>query len=202
MKAIIYSRCSTDESRQDTDVQLKELRRYTEAYGWQYDEVSEYGSGYKGEQPKLAEVIEKVKQKQYDIFLVYSLDRFSRQHPSKTNALLDTIVYQYQCRFISLKESIDSQNEMIWHVIRPLFSYFANVFSRQLSEKIRAGIQNKRDKGLYAGGRPKKAYNFERLKGFAHSGLGTRKIAQMYNQSLPKEQQISHVQVGRLMKAI
>ncbi len=34
-KAVIYARCSTDESRQDVEVQLKELRRYAEAYGWQ-----------------------------------------------------------------------------------------------------------------------------------------------------------------------
>ena len=121
-KVIIYSRCSTDEKRQDTDVQLKELRRYADAYGWKYDEVSEYGSGFKGEQPKLSEIIEKIKRKHYSIILVYSLDRFSREHPKKVNALLDQIVYDYKCRFISLAEGIDSQNEMIWHVIRPLFS--------------------------------------------------------------------------------
>lgn len=201
MKAIIYSRCSTTEERQDVDVQLKELRRYAQAYDWECEEVSEYGSGYKGDQPKLAEVIEKVKQKQYDIFLVYSLDRFSRQHPKKTNALLDQIVYDYECRFISLKEGIDSTQEMVWSVMKPLFTYFANVYSRQLSEKIRAGIQNKRDKGLYAGGRPKKTYNLNKLKELMHLG-GTRKIAQIYNQDLPKAEQISHVQVGRLMKSL
>lgn len=115
------------------------------------------------------------------------------------NGVCHLYVYQYQCRFISLKEGIDSQNEMVWHVMRPLFSYFANVYSRQLSEKIRAGIQNKRDKGLYAGGRPKKAYNLARLKELTGLG-GTRKIAQLYNQNLPKAEQISHVQVGRLMR--
>ena len=45
---VIYSRCSTDEKRQDTEVQLVELRRYAKAYGWTYDEVSEYGSAFKG----------------------------------------------------------------------------------------------------------------------------------------------------------
>ena len=41
MKAVIYARCSTDESKQDVEAQLKELRRYCEAYGWGYEEVSE-----------------------------------------------------------------------------------------------------------------------------------------------------------------
>ena len=83
IKVVIYSRCSTDEKRQDTDVQLKELRRYAEAFGWSYDEDSEYESGFKGEQPKLAEVIEKIRRKHYSIILVSSLDRFSREHPKK-----------------------------------------------------------------------------------------------------------------------
>lgn len=200
MRAIIYSRCSTDEKRQDTDVQLKELRRYAKAYGWQFDEVSEYGSGFKGEQPKLNEVIEKIRLKQYSVLLVSSLDRFSRQHPKKTNALLDQIVYDYKCRFISLKEGIDSENEMIWHVIRPLFSYFANVFSRQLSEKIRAGILNKKEKGLYKGGRPKKAIDLHRLNAFARGTVSLRKAADDYNLGLPAKQWISHTQVSKVLK--
>jgi DNA invertase Pin-like site-specific DNA recombinase len=198
--AVIYSRCSTDEKRQDTEVQLKELRRYAEAYGWAYDEVSEYGSGFKGEQPKLQEIIEKIRLRQYSILLVHSLDRFSREHPKKTNTLLDRIVYDYGCRFISLKESIDSQNEMVWHVIRPLFSYFANVYSKQLSEKIRAGIQNKREKGLYCGGRPKKAYDLDRIKALRSEGYGISKIAQLYSADLPKKARISHTQVARLLR--
>ena len=196
----IYSRCSTDEKRQDTEVQLGELRRYAQAYGWTYDEISEYGSAFKGDQPKLQEVIEKIRLRHYSIILVYSLDRFSREHPQKTNALLDRIVYEYKCRFISLKEGIDSQNEMIWHVIRPLFSYFANVFSRQLSEKIRAGIQNKKNKGIYTGGRPKKVYDLDRIKALRSKGYGPKKIAKLYSEGLPKKSQISHTQVGRLIK--
>ena len=38
VKAAIYARCSTDESRQDVATQLSELRRYCEACGWAYGE--------------------------------------------------------------------------------------------------------------------------------------------------------------------
>ena len=77
MKALIYGRCSTDETRQDVEIQLKELRRYCEHQGWAYDETFEYGSGYKGDQPKLFEKIEKIKMGYYGVLLVYALDRFS-----------------------------------------------------------------------------------------------------------------------------
>ena len=157
IKAVIYARCSTDESKQDVEVQLKELRRYCEAYGWQYEEVSEYGSGYKADnQPRLDEVIESIRLKRFNVLLVFSMDRCSRQSPSKINALLDTIVERYGCRFIALQQGIDSENELTWHVVKPLFTYFANKFSKDLGEKVKRGIAQKKAKGSYKGGRPSK----------------------------------------------
>ena len=192
-KAVIYARCSTDEKRQDVENQLRELRRYCESFGWSYDEVWEYDSGFKGTQPKLQAVLEKIRHKEYDALLVYSLDRFSRQAPSKVNHLLDTIVESHGCRFISRLEGIDSENELIWHAIRPLFAYFANLFSRNLSEKIKLGIRTKKEKGNYRGGRPSKTVDVERLKKLriADNGYGWRKLTQAYNEGLPGKEQVS-----------
>ena len=204
VKAVLYCRCSTDENRQDTDVQLKELRRYADAYGWDYDEISEYGSGFKGEQPRLNEVIEKIRLGHYRTLLVHSLDRFSREHPKKTNALLDRIVYDYGCRFISLKEGIDSENEMVWHVIRPLFSYFANVYSKHLSEKIKAGIRNKKEKNLFHGGRPRKEANLERLRSIlaTEGHIPLRAIEAKYNTGIPKAERLSYATIRKLLPTL
>jgi DNA invertase Pin-like site-specific DNA recombinase len=203
-RVAVYVRCSTSEERQDTDVQLKELERYVQAYGWEYDAISEYGSGYKGEQPRLQEVIEKIRLGYYRTLLVHSLDRFSREHPKKTNALLDRIVYDYKCRFISLKEGIDSENEMVWCAIRPLFSYFANVYSKQLSDKIRAGIRNKKEKGLFRGGRPRKAVNLERLRSILASNgrLPLRELETRYNADLPKRERVSYQTIRTVLAAM
>jgi len=192
-RAIIYARCSTDEKRQDVENQLKELRRYCEAFNWPYDEVHEYESGYKGVQPRLQEVLEHIRRKKYDAFLVYSLDRFSREAPSKVNRLLDAIVERDGCRFISRQEGIDSENELIWHAIRPLFTYFANIYSRNLSEKIKQGIQTKREKGTYRGGRPRKTLDVERLKRvrLGHPEIGWRQLTGLYNDGLGGKQVVS-----------
>ena len=201
-KAIIYARCSTDESKQDTELQLKELRRYCKAYDWAYDEVFEYESGFNGIPPRLSEVLEGIRLKRYHTILVYTLDRFSRSHPKTTNALLDRIVYQYGCRFISLLEGIDSDNEMVWHVVRPLFTYFANMFSRTLSEKIRKGIAQKKAAGMYKGGRPHKSLDVLRIKRIKRrmNGSGYRKIADAYNEDLPKSQRLSYTQAHRVLQ--
>ena len=50
---------------------------------------------------------------------------------------------------------LDSENEMAWHTIRYYFNYFAWLYSKNLSDKVRQGIANKKAKGLYTGGRPK-----------------------------------------------
>jgi len=203
-RAVIYARCSTDEKRQDVEIQLKELRRYCEAYGWKYDEVFEYESGFNGTPPKLNEVLESIRLKHYNVLLVYTLDRFSRTHPKTTNALLDQIVYQYRCRFISLMEGIDSDNEMVWHVVRPLFTYFANMYSRTLSEKVKRGISAKKAMGEYEGGRPPKQPDIARIKAIASqlrsNGNGYRKIADAYNQGLPSGKRLSHSKVLEVLK--
>lgn len=204
MKALLYARCSTDEKKQDVEVQLKELRRYCEAYGWKYDEVFEYESGFAGIPQKLSQVLESIRLKKYNVLLVSTLDRFSRSHPKTTNTLLDQIVYQYRCRFISLMEGIDSENEMVWHVVRPLFTYFANMFSKTLSEKVRKGIQKKKEKGLYGGGRPPKQPDIARLKAISAqlraTGNGYRKIAEAYNENFPPGKRLSYSTIKRVLQ--
>lgn len=205
-KALIYARCSTDEVRQDVEIQLRELRRYCEAFGWEYDELAEYESGYNGIPPKLKQALEDIRLKRYNILLVYTLDRFSRSHPKLTNGLLDQVVYQYGCRFISLLEGIDSQNEMVWHVVRPLFTYFANMFSKTLAEKIRRGIAKQKELGTYHGGRPHKEVNLVRLTymrdELKKQGGGYRKIVAAYNEDLPRENRLSATQALRVLQKL
>lgn len=203
-RAVIYARCSTDEKKQDVQLQLQDLRRYCEAYDWVYDEVFEYESSYTGIPPKLRQVLESIRLKKYNILLVSTLDRFSRAHPKQTNALLDQIVYQHRCRFISLIEGIDSDNEITWHAVRPLFTYFANMFSRTLSEKVRAGILKKKESGKYAGGRPPKQLDIGRLKAISSelraNGNGLRQIAIAYNENLPPSKRLSYSTISRILQ--
>ena len=204
-RAVIYSRCSTDEARQDTENQLRELRRYCEAYGWPFDEISEYHSAYKdGGQPKLQAVLERIRRQEFAALLVYSLDRLSRQAPSQTNRLLDELVEAHGCRFISRLEGIDSANELTWNVVRPIFAYFANLFSRNLSQKIRAGIHHQQERGTYRGGRPAKTVDAERLKALrlAHGGYGWRRLTAAYNEGLPTRQQVSTTLLRRVCRKL
>lgn len=201
IKAVIYARCSTDESKQDVEVQLIELRRYCEAYGWVYDEVWEYGSGYKADnQPKLDVVLENIRLKRVNVLVVFSVDRFSRQSPAKINALLDTIVERHGCRFIALQQGIDSEQELTWHVVKPLFTYFANKFSKDLGEKIKKGIAQKKVKGTYRGGRPVKRVDLAIVRELKAKGISLRGIAEELNKDKPPRYQVSYITIKRLLQ--
>lgn len=153
MKAIIYARCSTDEKRQDVDIQTQELKDYCDRQGWDYDVVQEYSSASKEVPEKLRKLLAEIKNKHYDIFLVYDLTRFSRLHPTTTSKMMDYIVEQ-GCRFLSLQDNLDSKDEIKWLVIKPIFQYLAWVYSRNLSEKVKLGMKKKMKEGKHCG-RPK-----------------------------------------------
>ncbi len=150
MRAIIYARCSTDEKKQDVEIQIKELITYCGRQDWKYEIHKEYASGSKSIPDKLRKVLRLIRERHYDIFLVYDLSRFSRLHPSKTGKIMDFIVSN-DCRFLSLQDNIDSDDDIKWLIIKPLFQYMAWVYSKNLSEKVKLGMEKAREKGIHIG---------------------------------------------------
>jgi len=146
MKAIIISRCSTDESRQDVQLQTEPCVEYCKKQGWDYDVVEYYGSASKGIPQELQNVLDLIAQRKYDILVVYSMDRFSRQHPRITEKMLNHIT-DCKCRFVSLQENLDSDNPMIWFCFKGIWLYFANQYSLNLSDKVKRGMEKAKREG-------------------------------------------------------
>ena len=143
MRAIIYARCSTDESKQDVEIQLKELRNYCDNEDWKYDEVSEYASGSKKDlPPELQKILDLISKRLYQVIIVYSMDRFSRQHPRITEQMLNHIT-DSGCRFISIQEHLDSEDQRMWFMMKGIWLYLANQFSVNLSRKVKLGMAKK-----------------------------------------------------------
>lgn len=151
MKALIYARCSTDESRQDVSIQLQELKNYCDKEGYEYDTLFDYSGGSKHIPDNLRKALELIKKGYYQIIVVHSLSRFSRLHPSTTNKIMDFITQECKCRFISLQENLDSQNDLTWFVVRHFFQYFSWLYSKNLSEKVKLGMAKAKEKGVVLG---------------------------------------------------
>ena len=203
IRVAIYARCSTDESRQDVESQVNACKRYCEAQGWSYEIFQEYESAYKGTRRKVfEEILEKIRLKEFNVLIVYMLDRFSRETPTKIVSDLHRIVEGYKCRFISVKEGIDSNNDM-WQIIMMIFAYMANNYSKMLGIRVREGIKHKKEIGKYKGGRRRKEVDLDRLGSISKRGsLGLRKIAEAYNKDLPKKDRISYATVKRVLQKL
>ena len=150
MRAIIWSRCSTDETRQDVELQIKPCKEYCEKQGWDYDIAYEYVSGYKKIPDKLQQILDLIAQNKYQAIIVLSLDRFSRLKPSITEKMLNHIT-DCKCRFISLQENLDSENPMLWYCFKGIWLYFAHQYSQNLSQKIKAGMEKAKAEGKLIG---------------------------------------------------
>jgi DNA invertase Pin-like site-specific DNA recombinase len=152
VRAIIWCCCSTDESRQDVELQIKPCEDYCKQQGWTYDVVSDYASRYKSIPEKLQRVLDLITAGTYQAIVVYSMDRFSRQKPAITEKMLNHIV-ECKCRFITILERLDSDNPMIWHCFKGIWIYFANQYSVNLSKKITDGMKKAdetiKEKGFY-----------------------------------------------------
>lgn len=155
MRAIIVTRCSTDETRQTTELQIKPCKEYCDRQGWEYDVVSYYGSASKGVPAELQKVLDLITQRAYQVIVVHSMDRFSRLKPVVTEKMLGHIT-DCGCRFISLQENLDSDNSMVWFTMKGMWLYFANLYSLKLSEKVKMGMAKAKQEGK-AIGRPKGA---------------------------------------------
>lgn len=202
IRVAIYARCSTDESRQDVENQINICKRYCEAQGWAYEIFQEYESAYKGTKRKVFEdVLERIRLKEFNVLMVYMLDRFSRETPTKIVSDLHRIVEEYKCRFISVKEGIDSNNDM-WQIIMMIFAYMANNYSKMLGIRIREGIKHKKEIGKYKGGRPRKVnkVDVEEIKRIYAEVKSLRKTAELYNQSRYKDNRISRTYVKRALE--
>jgi len=150
---LIITRCSTNEKRQDITLQNEPCIDYCKKNNWTYDILSYYGSASKGIPKELQQALDMIAKGDYKIVVVYSMDRFSRQKPSLTEKMLNHII-DCKCRFISIQENLDSDNPMVWFCFKGLWLYFANLYSINLSKKVKLGMDKAKQKGIHCG-RPK-----------------------------------------------
>src|SRR5262249_9721650 len=91
MQVAIYARVSTDDKGQDPENQLRQLREWCGRMGYPVvNEYVEHENGDKGTEyrKQLAAMFVGAARREFDLLLVWSLDRFSRQGMAATVAYL------------------------------------------------------------------------------------------------------------------
>lgn len=148
MKIAIYCRVSTTD--QTPENQRIRLTEYAREKDWNYEVYTEVESTRKT-RPVKAELLNKLRNGEYDGVLVYKLDRWAR---SSTELILDiSELVKKGVAFISYTESLDfstSTGRLHFQIL----SAFAEFERDLISERTKEGIRRARNQGKVLG-RPK-----------------------------------------------
>ena len=171
-------RCSTDEDRQQVDTQLDKCVHLAKVHNAEYEIVREYSSAWNKDRPKFKKCLERIENKEFDLWISYDLDRFSRDNPHIANEYLNTIVHKNNVRFLTVNDGIDSNDEIKWNIVRHVMVWLANKYSERLSNRIKEGIKFKK-KTLgkkYQHGRRRKA-DYKEIRDLYKAGASISDIA-------------------------
>lgn len=149
MKIAVYCRVSkSEEGAQNPDNQLIPLRKMAESLNFQI--VNEYidrVSGATSERPQFQQMLEDAYSHKFDMILIWSLDRFSRE------GILQTLDYikrlnQNHVSLKSLQESwLDTRDESLGSLLIAIFSWVAEQERKRISDRTKAGLKGKKNVG-------------------------------------------------------
>ena len=160
---------------QHPEMQLAELREHASRRGWEIagEYVDEGVSGSKESRPELNRLMADARRRQFDVVLVWKIDRFGRSLRHLVNALAD--LDAYGVAFASLKDSLDlstPSGRLMFQIIGAMAE-----FERALiQERVRAGLQNARRSGKTLG-RPRRIVDIGRISRMKAEGQSLRSIA-------------------------
>jgi DNA invertase Pin-like site-specific DNA recombinase len=149
-RVIIYARVSTKE--QNVDMQLIDLRGYAQARKLLVvKEYIDYASGSRNDRENYLKLFNDVRKQKTDTVLVWKFDRFARSTKELINALEEFKALGID--FISYKENIDTSSPA-GKILFTMISAFAEFEREIIRERVRAGIERAKVKGIKLG-RPK-----------------------------------------------
>ena len=160
VKVGLYARVSKDEmsstgALQDPENQIVPMKDFCKAMNWEVRDIFiDKASGGSANRPQFQEMLSKVKQKYYDIILVWALDRFSREGMTNTLAYIRTLK-QYKTGLKSIQESwLDTTQEGVSELLLAFMAWVAEQEKKRISERTKAGLARKKAEGKILG-RPK-----------------------------------------------
>lgn len=150
---VLYCRYSSHSQREvSIDQQIKECRVFAERNGIEivkiYDDRAMTGTNDR--RPKFQQMLSEAEKMQYQYVIVYSLDRFARDR-------YDSAVYKRQLKqhgkkVLSATENISDDPTGI--LMESLLEGLAEYYSKELSRKIRRGMDDNAEKCLANGSLP------------------------------------------------
>lgn len=145
-RAVIYARVSTGEQNLDNQIDklkiMQSLQNYTLVHT--YVDITSGGSANR---PDFQQMLEDARMRKFDIILVWSLDRFSREGINNTLAYLNKLK-AHGVSIKSLQEPwLDTSESGMGDLLIAIFSWVAEQERKRISERTKAGLVNAKNVG-------------------------------------------------------
>src|SRR6478609_5397081 len=178
VRAAIYARVSTTD--QTNTIQVSQLKDYVERRGWTLAGVyQDQMSGAKASRPGLDQLMADAQRRQFDVVLVWKLDRFGRSLVHCVSGIQE--LSSLGIRFIATSQGLDTDesnpaSKLLLHILAAVAQ-----FERELiRERVSAGMKNAKARGTRSGkpiGRPRRVFDHQQVRQLRHSGLAIDAIA-------------------------
>jgi DNA invertase Pin-like site-specific DNA recombinase len=176
-RVAIYARVSTSDKGQDPENQLVQLRAWCQRMGYAVarEYVEHESGGKRGDQrPRFTQLFADAARREFDMVLVWALDRFSRNGMMSTVTDLQRLG-SYGVAFHSFTEPhLSTENELVRDVLLAVLASLAKLERTKISERTKAGLERARAKGKRLGRPPLSATKREKLRAALASGQSWR----------------------------
>jgi DNA invertase Pin-like site-specific DNA recombinase len=180
MRAAIYVRVSTKDKGQETLNQLAQLREYCRALNWTLiQEYEDHESGGKADRPQFQAMMAAASQRQFDVVLFWSLDRFTREGALQTLQHLNQFS-SYGIGFRSFTEPYLDSCGIFKDAVIAILGTIAKQERVRISERVRAGLERAKLQGTRSGkpiGRPRIIFQRDEVPRLREQGMSWRQIA-------------------------
>ena len=152
MRAVIYARYSAGPGQTDQSIegQLRVCKEYIKENGWEFTGyyADRHISGRTDKRPEFQAMINAAERREFDVLVVYSSDRFSRDK-------FHAVSYKHKLKELGIKikyaaENIPEGPEGIF--LESIMESWAEYYSNELSRKVKRGMSDSARKAKYLGG--------------------------------------------------
>jgi len=173
-QAALYVRVSTKE--QTVANQEFELKRWADRLGLEVVKVyADTASGARSDRAALAAVLAGAHRREFDVLLIWSLDRLSREGIGPMVRYMDHLrAAGVQIR--SHQEPWVDTGSPVWDLLLAVFAWVAQQERQRIGERVRAGQARARAQGVRFG-RKTRVVELEELHRRRQAGQGWRRIA-------------------------
>lgn len=152
-RAALYVRVSTRE--QTVANQEIELRRWAERLGLEVVNVyADTASGARSDRVALAAVLAGAHRRDFDLLLIWSLDRLSREGIGPMTRYMEQL-RAAGVRVQSHQENWVDTSSPVWDLLLAVFAWVAQQERQRIGERVRAGQARARARGVHLGRKPR-----------------------------------------------